>query len=763
MKIAIANNRQAKTWINKDITWEQLTERLSTTQKTVESLEEFLAMKKSEQDEIKDVGGYVMGHLRQGLRRAGYVLSRSCITLDMDFATPGVVSFVRSAMPHKGCAYGTHKYSPDKPRLRIIFLLSRDVTEEEYEPAARMLAKHIGMDYFDDSTYEANRMMFWPSTPSNIDYYFESWEGKPVDPDALLAEYDDWHDISTWPTSSRQSVVIKSDVKRQADPLTKKGIVGVFCRAFPISTAIEKFLSDVYTPSEKSGRYDYIPGTGFAGVQIFEDKFAYSHHATDPAYGKLLNSFDLVRTHRFTDDDSYNAMCEWAAQLPEIGREMLRERQAEAAEVFDDWRDALKRDKNGKILNNIRNLGLIMSNDDRLKGIVFNELADGLEITGDVPWKHPHRFWRDADDAQLRYYIDTSYGTFSKQNYDVAVTKIVDDRTYHPIKNYLESLPPWDGTPRADALLIDYLGAEDTPYVRAVTRKMLCAAVKRIYHPGIKFDTLLVLVGRQGLGKSTLISRLGGEWFSDSLSLSDINDGKSAAEKIQGVWIMEIPELAGMRKIEQEKVKAFISRQDDRYRAAYGRNVQTHPRQCVLFGTTNEESGFLRDITGNRRYWPVSVSGDSYKKPWDLTPEITAQIWAEVLTMKDEPLTLSDELLPFAEEAQNEAVEVDERAGIVEQYLETLLPENWEKMELYQRKEYLDGDRTLYPLGVTKRQTVSNIEIWCECFGNRKEDFKIRDSWSIRAIMKGIKGWVPFNRRITQTLYGKQRVYCRVK
>lgn len=264
MKIAIANNRQAKTWINKDITWEQLTERLSTTQKTVESLEEFLAMKKSEQDEIKDVGGYVMGHLRQGLRRAGYVLSRSCITLDMDFATPGVVSFVRSAMPHKGCAYGTHKYSPDKPRLRIIFLLSRDVTEEEYEPAARMLAKHIGMDYFDDSTYEANRMMFWPSTPSNIDYYFESWEGKPVDPDALLAEYDDWHDISTWPTSSRQSVVIKSDVKRQADPLTKKGIVGVFCRAFPISTAIEKFLSDVYTPSEKSGRYDYIPGTGFA-------------------------------------------------------------------------------------------------------------------------------------------------------------------------------------------------------------------------------------------------------------------------------------------------------------------------------------------------------------------------------------------------------------------------------------------------------------------------------------------------------------------
>ena len=764
MRISIANNRQAKTWVNKEITWEKLVEKLSTTQKTVESLEEFLAMKKSEQDEIKDVGGFVLGHLKQGLRRVGHVLCRSGITLDMDFATPGIIHHVKANLPYSGCVYGTHKYSSDKPRLRLIFPLSRDVSEEEYEPVARMLAKKIGMDLFDDSTYEANRMMFWPSTPSNIDYYFEYWDGQSVDPDKVLAEYNDWHDISTWPTSSRQSVVIKSNAKRQADPLTKKGIVGVFCRTYSVSDAIEKFLSDVYRESEKAGRYDYIHGTGFAGVQIFEDKFAYSHHATDPAYGKLLNSFDLVRTHKFSDDDdkkSFQAMSEWAVQLPEINSELLRERRADANAVFEDWQEGLKRDKHGRIVNDIRNLGLILDNDENLKGIVFNELADGFEIKSEVPWKHPHKFWRDADDAQLRYYIDTRYGTFSKQNYDIAVTKIVDDRSYHPIKEYLESLPPWDGVPRAETLLIDYLGADDTPYVRAVTRKVLCAAVKRIYHPGIKFDTLLVLVGRQGLGKSTLVAKLGGNWFSDSLSLSDINDGKAAAEKLQGVWIMEIPELAGMRKIEQEKVKAFISRQDDRYRSAYGRNVQTHPRQCILFGTTNEESGFLRDITGNRRYWPVNVSDKSLKKPWDLTAEDIAQIWAEVLTMKDESLTLSKELLPLAEEAQDAATETDERTGVVEQFLEILLPDNWEEMDLFQRREYLSGDRTLYPQGTVQRQTVSNIEIWCECFGNRKEDFRIQDGWSIRAIMRGIKCWQNGNGYQRQPIYGKQRVYRR--
>lgn len=132
MKIAIANSRLSKTWINKEISWDEVIARLLTTQKTVETIEEILKMKKSEQDIIKDVGGYVMGHLKQGLRRAGYVLSLSCITLDMDFATPGIENYIRSIFRYKGCIYGTHKYTQANPRLRIILPMFRDVNEEEY-------------------------------------------------------------------------------------------------------------------------------------------------------------------------------------------------------------------------------------------------------------------------------------------------------------------------------------------------------------------------------------------------------------------------------------------------------------------------------------------------------------------------------------------------------------------------------------------------------------------------------------------------------
>ena len=169
------------------------------------------------------------------------------------------------------------------------------------------------------------------------------------------------------------------------------------------------------------------------------------------------------------------------------------------------------------------------------------------------------------------------------------------ERLYHPIKNYLSALK-WDGVERLDTLLVDYLGAEDTPYVRAVTRKTLVAAVARIYRPGTKFDSILVLNGSQGIGKSTLFSKLGGSWYSDSLSISDMKD-KTAPEKLQGYWILELGELAGIKKMDVETVKSFITRTDDKYRQSYGVSVESHPRSCIIVGTTNSDGGFLRDIT----------------------------------------------------------------------------------------------------------------------------------------------------------------------
>lgn len=772
MKIAYGNSRMEKRWKNNEISWDDFCRRVSTTQTTTETVEEYRKMTKPQQDAVKDVGGFVGGHLRGGRRKTGTVLCRSMLTLDMDHGTPDILDELSLLNSHELCVYSTHKHTPEAPRLRLIFPLKRDVSEEEYPALARKVAQEIGMDLFDDTTYQPHRLMYWPSTSRNGEYVYQVMDGDILDPDAYLGMYDDWRDVSTWPVSSRESEAVKKAAKQQADPLAKTGAVGAFCRTYPIREAIEKFLPDVYAPSAMEGRYDYIPADSSAGVIIIDEKFAYSFHATDPACGQLLNAFDAVRVHKFPDDDpkkSYNAMAEFAAADERVKLRIFEEKRQAAAEDFDEadpdaWKKQLQYEKKSmELKNNLHNLMLILENDENLKGIVFNQLADGMEIRGKVPWPHPAKFWRDADDAQLICYVDAAYGTFSARNYDIAVTKAVDDRSYHPIREFFEMLPDWDGVERADTLLIDYLGAEDTPYVRAVTRKELCAAYCRVYHPGIKFDSMIVLNGDQGIGKSTLIAKLGGEWYSDSLNLSDMND-KTAAEKLQGYWIMEIGELAGMRKADLDKVKAFISRQDDKYRASFGRRVTPHPRQCVFFGTTNSQNGYLRDITGNRRYWNVKVPGNGKYKPWDMDADTVKQVWAEVMVYAKagEKLYLPPELEAYAKEEQRAAMERDDREGLVQEYLDMLLPDTWDSMDVYKRRDYVwDADDPMRPDGSVRRMEVSNMEIWCECFGKAKEDMKPSDSYSIAAIMERMDGWSRTGKAKVLPIYGKQRIYRR--
>lgn len=772
MKIAYGNSRMEKRWKNNEISWDDFCRRVSTTQTTTETVEEYRKMTKPQQDAVKDVGGFVGGHLRGGRRKTGTVLCRSMLTLDMDHGTPDILDELSLFNSHELCVYSTHKHTPEAPRLRLIFPLKRDVSEEEYPALARKVAQEIGMDLFDETTYQPHRLMYWPSTSRNGEYVYQVMDGDILDPDAYLGMYDDWRDVSTWPVSSRESEAVKKAAKQQADPLTKTGAVGAFCRTYPIQEAIEKFLPDVYAPSAMEGRYDYIPADSSAGVIIIDEKFAYSFHATDPACGQLLNAFDAVRVHKFPDDDpkkSYNAMAEFAAADEKVKLRIFEEKRQAAAEDFDEadpdaWKKQLQYEKKSmELKNNLHNLMLILENDENLKGIVFNQLADGMEIRGKVPWPHPAKFWRDADDAQLICYVDAAYGTFSARNYDIAVTKAVDDRSYHPIREFFETLPDWDGVERADTLLVDYLGAEDTPYVRAVTRKELCAAYCRVYHPGTKFDSMIVLNGDQGIGKSTLIAKLGGEWYSDSLNLSDMND-KTAAEKLQGYWIMEIGELAGMRKADLDKVKAFISRQDDKYRASFGRRVTPHPRQCVFFGTTNSQNGYLRDITGNRRYWNVKVPGNGKYKPWDMDEDTVKQVWAEVMVYAKagEKLYLPPELEAYAKEEQRAAMERDDREGLVQEYLDMLLPDHWDSMDVYKRRDYVrDADDPMRPDGSVRRMEVSNMEIWCECFGKAKEDMKPSDSYSIAAIMERMDGWSRTGKAKVLPIYGKQRIYRR--
>jgi putative DNA primase/helicase len=777
MKIAYGNSRKELHWKNSEISWEDFKKRVGQTIKTTETVEEYRKMSKAKQAEIKDKGGYVLGHLKAGRRKKGNVLSRSALALDMDFGTPDVWEKVLSKLPYAFCTYSTHKHTPQHPRLRMIIPLSREVSEAEYPAVGRMAAKEIGIDLFDDSTYEAHRLMYWPSTSSNGVFFYREHDGKLLDPDDYLSRYDDWQDESTWPVSSRQSEVRHSALRKAEDPLSKPGLIGTFCRAYSVEDAIETFLSDVYAPSVISGRYDYIKGESSAGVVIYEHKFSYSHHATDPACGRLLNAFDLVRLHKFRaldekypDDTpvtklpSYKAMTDFVLKDPKVKALMAEEKRQQAKEDFSGpgWEGKLTYDRAGNLQNTLHNLTLILENDENLKGIVFNQQLDGMEIKSEVPWKHPTKYWRDVDDAHLVSYVDEHYGNFSQRNYQIAVAKVVDDRSYHPIREYLSELPAWDGVKRVDTLLIDYLGAEDNAYVRAVTRKTLCAAVCRVMHPGCKFDSMLVLNGPQGIGKSTLIAKLAGEWFSDSLNLSDTKD-KTAAEKLQGYWILEIGELAGLRKAEVETLRSFLTRQNDIYRAAFGRRTTPHPRQCVFFGTTNAETGYLRDTTGNRRFWPVKTPGSKNKHPWDLTEEDIKQIWAEALEYAEagEKLYLEPELQDVAKTEQLKAMESDEREGIVVSYLQTKLPEGWDHMTLYERRNYLNGESEFgedLRSGTLERTSVSNMEVWCECFGKNRADLTIAEGNRIKAILIKL-GWHRFEKKIRIPLYGSQWVY----
>lgn len=790
MRIAIGKSRTAYRWKNEDWSWEKLVGRCSQTLRTKETVAEYRKMTRGQRDNIKDVGGFVGGFLMGGRRKGEFVEGRSLLTLDLDQATPGIWDEISMFFDYKCMMYSTHKHTPEMPRVRLIIPFSREVTADEYPAIARMIAKDIGIDMVDETCYRVQQLMYWPSTSIDGEFLFKTQDGPMLNPDTVLARYKDWHDTSTWPTSSREDTVITRSIAKQADPLLKKGIIGSFCRTYSIEEAIDTFLGDVYRSSVMNGRYDYIKGESTAGVVLYDDKFAFSHHATDPASGQLLNAFDLVRVHKFgaldekakldttiTKLPSFKAMQEFASQDVKVRLQLAKEREAAALADFAqeeesdiDWQAALEIDKSGSVKDSLTNFVMIIRNDPRLKAICYNEHRCGIDIrdTDMLPWIPLKAGWSDADLASLSAYVDRVYHIYSPSKLKSALLTVTAERSFHPIKEYFETLPEWDGTKRVDTLLSAYLGAEDSSYTRAVMRKTLVAAVARIYEPGVKFDTILVLAGDQGIGKSTFFARLASSWYSDALSIADMRD-KTGPEKLQGFWIMEISEMNGIKKVDVETVKSFASRQDDKYRVAYGTVVESHPRQCIIVGTTNTMTGFLRDVTGNRRFWPVNLTSTASKHPWDLSKADVSQIWAEALMLYNsgEELILKGEEASLAIAYQQDALENDDREGLVREYLNKLLPDDWQTMTLSQRRLFLAGEE--FDLtgkeGTVRRNRVCNIEIWAECLNKDPSSIQKQDSYSIAAVMKKIEGWERYkgnkSGKLSFPLYGAQCAYVR--
>lgn len=782
--VSMGNSRMEKKWNGREMEFDDFKSRIANTRYTAETMEQYRKMSRARQDAIKDVGGFVLGKLKGGRRKKDCVISRSAVTLDMDYGTEGIIDEIEMFTDIQMMLYSTHKHTPESPRLRLIIPLAREVTPDEYGAVSRKLAEQIGIELFDDSTYEPSRLMYWPSTSSDGEFIYREIDGSLVDPDKVLASYKDWRDATTWPVSSRQDAIVKRSIQKQENPLEKGGLIGAFNRSYTVTEAIDTMLSDVYQPSAMPGRYDYVPADSSAGVVVYDDVFVYSHHSTDPCSGKLMNAFDVVRLHKFgyldakADENmavgklpSFKAMQEFVSRDERVKETLARERQEEVARDFQDknadWQKLLEIDKQGKVKDTITNIAVIIRYDDSLQNIVYNEFKDTIDVIGELPWRPVKPGWNDSDLANAKVYFERVYGIWSPAKFKDALLAVVSsERVYHPVKEYFATLT-WDGVKRIDTLLIDYFGAEDSPYTRAVIRKTLVAAVARIFEPGKKFDSILVLNGPQGKGKSTFFSILGKQWFSDSLSIADMRD-KTAAEKLQGYWILEISEMNGIKKTDVETVKSFVSRQDDKFRQAYGVNVESHPRSCIIVGSTNSESGFLRDVTGNRRFWPVHVPGTGKHRPWELKD--ADQIWAEAIELyrDGEELFLKGREAEEAYKMQQDAMESDDREGIVAEYLERLLPDNWNGMDIYQRRSFLGGGEfdTQDVTGTIKREKVCVMEIWCECFGKERQNIKKADSYEIEGILNKIGGWKRYDANSTGKtkvpLYGVQKTFVRI-
>ena len=788
--LSVGASRKATVWTPQTMMISELYERLRIPARGTETLAAYLSMSKGQQDDLKDVGGFMAGTLNGTRRKAGAVTGRDVITLDLDNIAAGATEDVARRVAGLGCGYciySTRKHMASAPRLRVLLPLDRTCTADEYEPCARRVASMIGMVLADPTTFEASRLMYWPSCSADSQYVYYAEDKPLLSVDGLLSTYTNWRDYTSWPVVPGAVNPVRLAAK-QGDPETKKGVVGAFCRVYDVETAMDVFLPGIYTAVDTMpGRFTFTGGSTTGGAVLYDNgKFLYSHHATDPCGNALVNAFDLVRLHKFNDRDddaapgtptnrlpSYTAMCELAAQDTKVSRLMLKERWDEATEGFqtvqsdepedDSWRERLKmHPKSGNPLPTIDNIWIILENDPRLKGkFALNEFAGRGEVLGALPWAEgaQRRLWGDNDNAGLYWYLEKVYGITGRANVDGALSLHSERHAFNEVSAYLHGLH-WDGQERLDTLFIDFLGAEDNEYTRAVTRKAFTAAVARAMKPGCKYDNMTILSGRQGLGKSTLLDKMSRGWFNDSIRTFE---GKEASELLQGVWIVEVGELDAFRRSDVSRIKQFLSQKADRFRAAYGRHVKEIPRRCVFFGTTNNVD-FLQDRTGNRRFWPVDVGVHApTRNVWrDLDHEVD-QLWAEAVVRwrSGESLYLSGELEELAQQRQEAHREASTKEGLIMDFLELPVPKEWPNWTLEQRQVFLSGN-TKGDVELVPREKVCALEIWCELLGGKKGDMRRADTQEINGILDSLPGWTRTRSNMRFGYCGAQRGFIRV-
>lgn len=745
MKIAQAPRRNSKRWTLGEITWDEL--------------QDWVANPAAD----KESGNYLLGTLSSPERSKRTIVNRSAITLDADdSANPHLPDLVDAVLGCAAIVHTTFSSTADHPRYRVIIPLAEPLLPDEYAHVTRGVMELLGgVDQFDAGSAEPERYMFRPAARYADAYRSWVFDGEWFDPAPYLRDFN--ADLS-----STQGVR-----HQKRNPFELEGAVGAFNRAYDIQAAIDTF--DLPYVAAEPGRWTLEGTRAVAGLNLIGDGLVFSHHITDPAYGFACSAFDLVRVHRFGELDadakpntpvnklpSQAAMLDFASKDHRVVAEVVGvdfEPQVDDG-PNDHWKLDLKiRPKDGSFLDCIENWDLIAANDPVMATLRYNDFIFSVEATADLPWRRLDKggpVFTDTDRFAFGHYIERTYAAVApKARLDGLIDVIAQRRWFNPVKEYLDTLE-WDGTPRVETSLP---GVRPTPYTRMVARKCLAAAVARIYEPGCKWDHTLIFYGKENLGKTFWIDRLS-KGYSSTLGWLG---SKDTLLTLHRSWIMVSDEGFSLKKADSDALKEFLTRRVDVFRMPYARETMAYPRRCVIWGTTNDEV-FLRRQEGNRRF--LIVRSEDKVDFGAMTEDYIDQLWAEAVHLyrSGEPLWLSETETELAAEERELYTEEDATAGIIEAYLDLLVPDEWDEMSIDARRVWLENRNDgLVPPGTRPIDYVSSVQLWTEALGKKYGEHRRTDLLDLVTIMRRLPGWRALPGRTRVPNYGPQFVFERIQ
>lgn len=763
LDLSVAPSVSSRRWEAATLTWERLVDRAHNP------------------EAVKDCGGYVAGRLKGTTRRKGQVEYRSAVTLDADAASETLPAVV-AGLGLRALVHSTYSHTRAHPRYRVIFpIMGLGLSEEEYPRVARGLMEALGEAQFDPGSTQPERLMFWPATANPDEYEVVECDGETATAQGLLRDFGG---LQAAPDH-------KAGPKR--DPKELPGVAGAFNRVYDMARAVAEFHLPYDPVDGEPNRWHYTPAESEGGVIVYPDGYVFSNHASDPAYGRALSMFDLVALHVYGGEDRaagvpqstapadrpsiQRAMREFAAR-PEIVTELVA---ADFADVDGDEDGARGlpewvlefhlHPKTGKPIDDVHNWDLLMAHDPVLRALARNEMDLTTVTRRPFPWRAVEAGKDDAltnaDRAQISAHLQRAYNMPrpAQEQLNGVIDMVAQDNAFHPVVEYLECLE-WDGISRVET----YLPGAPDDYTRRVARLVAVQAVARALDPGVKVDNCLILTGRQGLGKSWFVETMARGW---TCTLGPI-EGSGLRDTVMAMtrsWVTVADEGFAMKKADAEALKQFVTLTHDVIRLPYAREHVKLPRRQVIWGTTND-AVFLRAQEGNRRFLIVEVAEKlDFGK---YTSAYVDQVWAEAVHiwktskaqygLKDNPeLFLSASEEAAAESVRSMATEEDSMTGLIQAYLDTLVPANWADMSPDERISWLRDEEQGIVSGTHQIDVVCSLEIWEIALGHERGKHSRVDILQITNALKQLPGWFgPMPKPTRLPFYGPQRVFARL-